>query len=256
MENKTLGQKIEYYRKRAKMSQLDLEIAIGAGQGSISRIENDQVNPTKETLQKIVKQLKLKSYEINVLFDINRDDFPNLIRVANQINNELDLDVMLNIATNSLKKVLDISGVAIFIANGDYLYPAAVDNETPNRKWLINYIGDKAYSFKFSMKLNTTNIVVRSVKEQKALQTFNGGDFARDFLPESVIDELVKKIGIKSGIVFPMIKNKEIIGAVMYMKLVKEGFELEFDILEAFTDYIATTVINIKKIESVKKNGK
>lgn len=61
MENNlTLGEKIRKFRKRAGMSQLDLEVAIGAAAGSISRIENGEVNPTKETLSRIANSLSLK----------------------------------------------------------------------------------------------------------------------------------------------------------------------------------------------------
>jgi transcriptional regulator with XRE-family HTH domain len=63
----TLGSKIKYFRKRAKMSQLQLENEIGAAAGSISRIENGEVNPTKETLKKIHKKLKLTSREYRYL---------------------------------------------------------------------------------------------------------------------------------------------------------------------------------------------
>lgn len=63
MNNITLGQRIKYFRKRAGMSQLELETLIGTSSGSLSRIENGEVNPTKETLEKIKKVLSLNSLE-------------------------------------------------------------------------------------------------------------------------------------------------------------------------------------------------
>lgn len=58
-----LGQKIRHFRKRANISQLDLELAINAAHGSISRLETGRVNPTKETLLAIAQALRLNSQE-------------------------------------------------------------------------------------------------------------------------------------------------------------------------------------------------
>lgn len=56
-----LGNKIRFFRKRAGLSQFKLENEIGAAPGSLSRIENGEVNPTKETLEKIRYSLKINS---------------------------------------------------------------------------------------------------------------------------------------------------------------------------------------------------
>ena len=70
MSNLQLGQKIKYYRTRAGVSQLELENIIKASPGSLSRIENNIVNPTKETLCEIASALKLNPLERADLFDI------------------------------------------------------------------------------------------------------------------------------------------------------------------------------------------
>ncbi len=66
----SLGRKIKYFRKRAGLSQLELEAAINASIGSISRIENNLVNPTKETMLEISYALKLHPIETAYLFGI------------------------------------------------------------------------------------------------------------------------------------------------------------------------------------------
>ncbi len=63
----TLGNRIKFFRKRAKISQFKLEEQIGASAGSLSRIESGEVNPTKETLEKIVKSLGLNIREEDYL---------------------------------------------------------------------------------------------------------------------------------------------------------------------------------------------
>jgi len=62
-----IGQRLKYFRTRQNISQMDVELAIEASFGSISRIESDKVNPTKETIEKIVQFLKLKDNEIDYL---------------------------------------------------------------------------------------------------------------------------------------------------------------------------------------------
>ena len=58
-----IGNKLREYRIRANVSQLQLELSIGASTGSISRIENGLVNPSKETLLKIAEVLNLNFLE-------------------------------------------------------------------------------------------------------------------------------------------------------------------------------------------------
>lgn len=58
------GRALKLYRKRARLSQLELEIMANLTFGTISRIENAKVNPTKETLIKIAKALSLNPNDI------------------------------------------------------------------------------------------------------------------------------------------------------------------------------------------------
>lgn len=61
------GKKIRYFRERVNKPQLDIELAMNASPGTLSRIENSQTNPTKETLLKISKYLKLNKFETSYL---------------------------------------------------------------------------------------------------------------------------------------------------------------------------------------------
>ncbi len=69
MNNLNLGDKIRFFRKRLGWTQMQLELEINAAPGMISRIEVGQVNPTKETLHTISKNLKLNQREKAELFD-------------------------------------------------------------------------------------------------------------------------------------------------------------------------------------------
>lgn len=66
----TTGEKIKNFRKRIDLSQLELETAIAASPGSVSRIEAGKVNPTKETILQLGKVLKLTEKEISDLLGV------------------------------------------------------------------------------------------------------------------------------------------------------------------------------------------
>lgn len=63
----SLGRKIKYFRERAGLTQFELELALRTSPGSISRIEKDKTNPTKETLLRLASELNLNKFEIDYL---------------------------------------------------------------------------------------------------------------------------------------------------------------------------------------------
>jgi len=82
-----VGKKIKFFRLRAGLSQLDLELAIHAAQGSISRIESGRVNPTKETIWSIATHMDLSREDTASLFGL---DLTFTTKADNmQIRNEL-----------------------------------------------------------------------------------------------------------------------------------------------------------------------
>jgi transcriptional regulator with XRE-family HTH domain len=80
-----IGKRVKQYREASKMSQLDLEIAINASSGMISRIENGKTNPTKETLIEIATALELKPIEVGYLLGVTKPD-PNQSDIQSAIN--------------------------------------------------------------------------------------------------------------------------------------------------------------------------
>jgi transcriptional regulator with XRE-family HTH domain len=69
---KGIGLKIKKYRKSRGLSQLELEAETKLSPGSLSRIEREKINPTKETLCKIAMCLYLDRDEIIDLFCIEQ----------------------------------------------------------------------------------------------------------------------------------------------------------------------------------------
>lgn len=104
--DKKVGEKIREFRKRAKMSQLQLEILIETSPGSISRIENGEVNPTKETIIKISNALNLSSLQSAELFGLEIINMEQLIKVISRISRLMSFEEVLETAANSLYNML------------------------------------------------------------------------------------------------------------------------------------------------------
>lgn len=68
-----VGQKLKYFRKRAGLSQLDLGTEAHMAEGSVSRMENGLINPSKETIFKIADLLKLNPRELDYITGITAE---------------------------------------------------------------------------------------------------------------------------------------------------------------------------------------
>src|SRR5262245_39597744 len=103
-----IGQKIRNFRKRAGLSQLQLETQIGMSPGGLSRIENGEVNPSKETLNKIIDELDLKAIEASPLFGVELTDISNLLRISKELTDSNDLNEILQKAVDDLVYELNL----------------------------------------------------------------------------------------------------------------------------------------------------
>ncbi len=66
-----IGRRLKHLRKQRELSQLELESATSSSPGSISRIENGKVNPTRETLESISNALQLNEREKKYVFGVS-----------------------------------------------------------------------------------------------------------------------------------------------------------------------------------------
>lgn len=108
-----IGTRIKYFRKRAGLSQLDAEIAIGLSSGVLSRIENNNINPTKESVLKIAEVLKLNEEEIDYL--IGKTQTPATEEEIQTAKKSIE---PLLLSTNRLLYLLDDRKRLIAVSNG------------------------------------------------------------------------------------------------------------------------------------------
>lgn len=257
----TLGQKISNFRKRAGMSQLDLELEIGAGQGSISRIENDQVNPTKETIINIIKTLNLNAIESASLFNIDTRDFTNIVKASRNVNSSLDLDEVLQKAVDDIVYELNLLGSVIVLIEESKVYA-----KTFTRKWytqlVLNIFNVPFSSLNTDLSASSENYFVKTILEDKSYFSLRLSDYTKGVLSDSVAD-LAQKISTHTcAISLPIKVNNKIIGGMLFSKNYVDDFNNEMDILRAFTDHIGVAIENAKSYENLKneltklKNGK
>jgi transcriptional regulator with XRE-family HTH domain len=65
-----VGQYLKFLRLKSGYSQFDIEISTDISPGVLSRIENNKINPTKETIIKIADKLNLSTLEKTKLFNL------------------------------------------------------------------------------------------------------------------------------------------------------------------------------------------
>lgn len=239
----TLGDKIRAFRKRANMSQLELEVAISAATGSVSRIESGDVNPTKETLFKIIDIFHLPSYEAATLFGIGMNNIPNLLKISKGIYDSKNLHELLEKAVNHIVRELGLLGALIALVTKDkdtvqtYAFTTSWYSEQAKK-----IIGETGRSIHFSINRNPNNLIIRTIVEQNYFVSSSISDFFEPAIPQVEGSKLKKLSTTKSAISLPIIYESESIGAIFFSKDYIDDFKNEVPILETFTDYIAGAI--------------
>lgn len=71
IQNLSIGEKVRFFRKRQRMSQLELDTAAKIGVGAISKIESGKRSPKPGVLYKISVALNLDAKELSLLLGLN-----------------------------------------------------------------------------------------------------------------------------------------------------------------------------------------
>ena len=247
----TLGEKIRYFRKRIGMTQLDLELGIDAASGSISRIENNEVNPTKETLHKIAKSLNLNPAENSILMGIETKSFASLLGVSRSLH-DLNLDHVLKSSVNEICKELNLLGSAIFLVDADEVY-----SKTLTDSWytsIVNKLLPRPFSA-LSIKIDpkSTNMIVQVILNQQPQLSYHIHDFTKGVLPKKISYLIENITGHKSAILFPIIYNHQSIGAILFTKNYVDDFMAEYEILAAFVEQIGNAIMNAQQYSKLSK---
>ncbi len=240
----SIGQKIKNFRKRAGKSQFDLELDIEASPGSISRIESGEVNPTKETLMKIVSALELTYFESNSLFGIQPPQVEKLLKISKELYNSSDFDEILQKAVNDIVFELKLLSAFIAVVKNGKLYA-----QTFTKSWYFDAISkilEKPYSeYNVSLDCNTTNLCIRSIKENKEFYSERLSDFVVPSASVTFCNIVQKIVGFRNGVSIPIIRKGTAVGVLCFGKGYIDDFSQELPILRAFAEFIGDAIIGV-----------
>ncbi|MEO6729411.1 MAG: helix-turn-helix domain-containing protein [Candidatus Dojkabacteria bacterium] len=260
--NKTyyeLGQKIRNFRKRANKSQMDLELEIGASPGSLSRIENGEVNPTKETLLKIGKALELSTSQIASLQDIEVLSPEEIMNAINTFTKSLDENEIIRSAVDILYKLYpNYNGAVLLLVDEDNIniLRARAVSSMPGIQTVFGILDGTVDKFPFYLdKIPEGNeaLMVRTLRTGKSYVDKTLSSFSEGAMSNSIVDAAAKVLGFKIGITFPIEYRSGRIGVMFYTKDVDENFsEYEQKVLRLLTDQIAIAVSNARLFKDLK----
>ncbi len=144
----TLGNKIRVFRRLKGLSQLDLEVLIGASSGVISRIESNVTNPNKETIFKIIESLDLNKLQVEYL--IGRTAFPPteneikevIDKMSDHLKNPMVFGYILDDRnrliklSNGFKRLAKFSNEDLLRLEMEYFTNIVTSNDSPAKKFL------------------------------------------------------------------------------------------------------------------------
>lgn len=250
--NNSLGEKIKYYRQRSKKSQLELELETGLSTGTISRIENNAINPTKETLSRIADVLKLKPSELAYLLGINILSTQELVDAIGKIALSVDLETTLQTAVDIMFDLFpNYNGGLLFLRdskNKNLLWVKVVSN-LPRIKLALNLLRKRIDEHFFNLETNKDSLIVKTFLTGSIIQGDSLVKFGKGAEIDSIIHGIEVVLGYKWGISIPLVYQDEIIGVSFFTKRVKETLsDEEVKLLKLLSDQMA---ILIKKAERI-----
>ena len=242
----TLGQKIRKYRLRSGKSQLELELETGLSTGTMSRIESDSINPTKETLGKISLNLGLNSFETASLFDIPlMSDFTDLLDVYLSLSDSVSLNEVLQKSVDEVVFKLNFYSAFITLIKGDRLYAQTATNND-STKISMGIIG-KVFNTIYVSMHDTENFMVKSIVENKAIFANSTTPYVKNAVSEltaKIIDNVHK---VKSCVALPISHKGIMLGAIMFGKQSEEGFGAEVELLEKYSEVLGRIIYKYSK---------
>ncbi len=242
----SVGQKIKNFRTQKKVSQSELELEANLSFGTVSRIENEVINPTKETLIKIVQALELLGHQAASLFDINTTDLGD---IYTELASTMNINEILQKSVNQIVKELNLLGGVVLLVKGPMVYA-----HTFTQTWyteLAHKIIGKPFSNLSLPLTENSNYIVKTINEKKVYVTHKLSDSTVPPLSSKIVDLLAKLTGHKSAISFPILSGEKVFGAIYFSKNYEDDFSNEYKTLEKFVTYISQCIQNAEKYEQM-----
>lgn len=257
MRSLVLGNKIRQFRQRAGLSQMQLELEIDAAPGSLSRIESGQVNPTKETLNKISQILKLEIQETATLFNIDLDavmaekdkyfEASSLALDLIELNRgkEKDLEPTLNLLLEDMEKRLKFPWIGIFLLNAEKGTLSIKKTNAPKLAIdLVNKFVDKPI-YEINIDISERNLLCQALSSKRIYQSRKLSDHLHPYVGQNLSEIIEKIIGTTTILSVPISYKEQGIG-VMCIGLTEKTLNSNItDFIQFAADKIGIAFANI-----------
>ncbi len=260
MKDLSLGEKIRNFRKRAGKSQFELETAIGAANGTVSRIESDQVNPTKETLFKIAEALTLTGLETAELFGIEsvklETSNSSLQRAG---TNGFDISDLLDLTTGQWVKLLGVDYAVIWIWDEDEQKITVKSMFVPPkaRTLVEKAVGKIAESIELHMTdpVEKNNHYLVALETERILATRDITDISNTVIDEKLAQIIQGILGMKMAVTIPLIMNKKKLGVLGLIWKHDVFTKQDHIMMETFANQISITIYNTLLLEETQAHS-
>ncbi len=244
------GELIKKLRKARKISQFDLELAIDAGFGSLSKIERGLVQPSKQTLARIIRTLQLPPHEVIALYGIDLSCYRDVISSINKIYAQTSLEDCLQMIADEINGNLKLVGTAIFLIEANTVRFRATSKEWYTEK-MFEILGEKLESISFDMDSSNPSPQVKAVLSKQLVLTNSLYDAVAPNLDKTLADIISALVGIEVIGFLPIISTssprQEPIGAIGFAVNKSHIVEELLPLIYGYLDSAAVAISRFNK---------
>jgi transcriptional regulator with XRE-family HTH domain len=227
------GELIKSYRNEKGLSQLDLEVGIGAAFGSLTKIENGKINPSKETIYKIIDFLELSPAHALKLFNIDMSFFGRIIANMHKLASVKDLKEVMSIALNDVREQLGLAGGAFYLIEGGELHLKALSSAV-STSIVTKIVKEPFKLLRPSLEHHQENLLIQAVSKNEIVITDSLYEMLRPQMSKWLSDRAQKITFTAEIIGIPIVANGRVVALITYGSSLKNQFKFELDLLKAF----------------------
>lgn len=233
---------IKKFRIRAGLSQFDLECKINAAFGSISRIENGKVDPSKETINRIVHELKLSTHEAGLLYALDINQYRSLISSINRIHAQSNLLDTVQVAANEMFNIVNLQGSAIFILEGEELVLKVLSQDWYTKK-VLDIVSVHISNIRYRLDSDIDNGILQAARIKKLVMLDTLFECITPMLGKKTCDFIQRLIKFKGVGIVPILgENNELVGVMPFSYGAEDAIEEKLPIIMGFGDAVAVAI--------------
>ncbi len=170
------------------------------------------------------------------------DQIEIISKVSNSILATLSLDEVLQYSIDAIVDKLNLLGAVLLLKEEQHLFAKTIAGGK-RAELFVEAIGTPISSLKIQITAESKNLVVQSLLKKDLIYDTNLSSFTTEVLPDFIISQASKLIGIKMNVSIPIIYNDEVIGAVVFATA-DENFDSTISALQLLTKTIGISIIN------------